>query len=107
MEEEKEDKHGTKPIRYSFYGRVSPGYDNRFTFNLKENREKFEKMLLVFKEKKIVKYHYRTYQDDYLDVWERDEYDDSYGAWERNGGPDRDIADYDGAFDPYDGGDFY
>lgn len=39
--------------------------------------------------------------------WERDAYDDSYGAWLEKGGPDKEIEPYEGSMDPYDGGDFF
>lgn len=111
LEEQKLDKYVEKPISKIFYVvdySRCPIYERWFTFILDENKEKFHKMLDVFPEKKqeITTRYYCPQQEEYLEPWERDEYDDSYGAWLERGGPYKESSDdpYESALDPFEGG---
>ncbi|NLE06624.1 MAG: hypothetical protein GX638_17710 [Crenarchaeota archaeon] len=110
LEEEKSGKYVRKPIKELFHHDTPShwlSYSHRFTFQTQKYREMFNKMLLEFQEEKKTSQSYSSIHDEYVESWEDDRYDDSYGAWLRKGGPYKETEDYDGAFDPHDGGDFF
>lgn len=82
------------------------------SFSTTEFNTKMKKYLESFPKKPIAKVVNNSYNNGVGDdgvyrPWEDDRYDDSYGAWLDKGGPYKESDDYDGAFDPFDGGDFF
>lgn len=101
LEQTKSGKYFEKSIQDLY------GYFDFKTFRLDKYKELYKSMLSIFPEKKETKItYYRSRREEYLEPWERDEYDDSYGAWLEKGGPYKDDFDdpYESAYDPFDGG---